>query len=229
MGGRGRKGCAAIQLYSTDIDVEICFVSTDDRGKNKTSLSLLVNLCLVVTWISSKKSTQLIHLPCSLHVSHAFNLSWLRGIDSCDIYSSSKSCHNLMYLKSQNETIAITQIVSKIYRLFHNGYLHFLKLQVSFALIWSIRTICLYIYEYFCVQALFLYIGLTHSATLMSKSWASVVPNAWVGNTSPALPNLLKVCPVESDRDWIVMLLKMTSKLLLSSKSFPFTFCMLLG
>lgn len=54
---RGKEGERekSIQIYSTDIDAEIGFVSADANGKHKASLSLLVNLCLVVTWIVSKK------------------------------------------------------------------------------------------------------------------------------------------------------------------------------
>lgn len=73
-GGERGEG-AAMQLYRTDITVKICFVSADRNGKNKTTLSLLLYLCLVVTWISSKISMQRIYLSHSSHISRAINLS----------------------------------------------------------------------------------------------------------------------------------------------------------
>lgn len=97
--GRGGKGEGrAVQLFicTADINIEIWFVSADANGKNKHFLSLLVNLCLVITWIIPKESTQIIHLPCSSCMSHTRNMSWLRGKDFCNMYSSSKSCYNMM-------------------------------------------------------------------------------------------------------------------------------------
>lgn len=76
-------------------------MSADANGKNKASLSLLVNLSLVIIWISSK-STEFIHLAYGLHMPHVFNLSWLRNMDFCGTCSSSKTCYNMIYLKSWN-------------------------------------------------------------------------------------------------------------------------------
>lgn len=128
-GGEGGEG-AATQLYSTDINGKICFVSADTNGKNKAS-SLLLYLCLVITWISTKISTQQIHLPCSSHTSQAINLSWLRSRGSCNIYPCSKSWSWHM---SWHKTMEMRNIYLKCTD-FHNTYLHLLSLQASFALI----------------------------------------------------------------------------------------------
>lgn len=109
--GEREKG-AAMQLYSTDINGKVWFVSADLNGRNKAS-SLLQYLCLVITWISSKISTQLINLPCSSHRSHAINLSWLRDTDSCNIYPASKSWYNITYLKSWHKTTEMRNVFLK--------------------------------------------------------------------------------------------------------------------
>lgn len=64
-----------------------------------------------------------------------------RGKDFCDMYSSSKSCYNMMIFEVIK--LLLLKCISKTYRLLHDGYLPFLNLQANFALMWYTQSICL--------------------------------------------------------------------------------------